>query len=360
VSAHWGAVLAALLAACSIARDTRACAPAAAEGEAVAIASEEAIIVWDAKDKTEHFIRRAAFRTTSKDFGFLVPTPTEPKFAAAKDSVFDALNEFVKPEVIHKRHSYVTVGSWLMLSRLKSEAVAAGVPGVTVLSVTRVAGLDAAVLEADSATAIGEWLKQHGYAFRDELVRWLEPYVKAKWKINAFKIAKGGDSASEDFGTQALRMTFRTEKPFYPYREPADQRRAPLSPNPWEKRRLRVFVFSSERVQGQLERPGGWPGRPTFSKNLPDASALLAGALDSSDSRKSGWLTAFEDESDPRPGVADVFFAKDDDQREFRPPPIVVLDDAPIIIPIELLLLLVIGVGVGISIPVIARKRRAR
>jgi hypothetical protein len=40
----------------------------------VRIAEEEAVIVWDPATKTEHFIRRAAFHSTARQFGFLVPT----------------------------------------------------------------------------------------------------------------------------------------------------------------------------------------------------------------------------------------------------------------------------------------------
>ncbi|MFO0618419.1 MAG: hypothetical protein U0414_37845 [Polyangiaceae bacterium] len=46
---------------------------AAPRGAEVAIANEEAGIVWDAKTKTEHFIRTARFVSS---FGFLVPTPS--------------------------------------------------------------------------------------------------------------------------------------------------------------------------------------------------------------------------------------------------------------------------------------------
>jgi hypothetical protein len=327
-----------LLSAVSSADRAAACAPAPAAGQTVAIASEDAVIVWDGAHQTEHFIRRAAFRTESKDFGFLVPTPTEPKLAEADDAVFDRLSDLVKPEVIvQHRNSYELGSLFLSLRGAKSEAAAAAVPQVTVLQTARVAGLDAVVLEADSASAIGDWLSKHGYAFRPELVSWLEPYVKAKWKISAFKIAKSGDDGSEGVGTKALRMSFSTTKPFYPYREPADQRLAPLSTNPWEKRLLRLFVFSSERVKGDLERPGGWPGEAKFARSLPDVTPLLRGVVPAGDYPKSAWLTAFEDPSDPRPGVADVFFARSEDQSALTPPPIVRVEDRVITIPVELL-----------------------
>jgi len=69
-----------------------ACAAAPRRGELFDINSEEAIILYDAKSKTEHFIRRANFRIEAKDFGFLVPTPTKPELGEARSCVFDTLN----------------------------------------------------------------------------------------------------------------------------------------------------------------------------------------------------------------------------------------------------------------------------
>ena len=55
-----------------------ACAPAPREGQIVEIADESAVIIWDSASQTEHFIRRASFKTEATDFGFLVPTPSQP------------------------------------------------------------------------------------------------------------------------------------------------------------------------------------------------------------------------------------------------------------------------------------------
>lgn len=62
----------------------QACAPAPRPGQFVRIAEESAIIIWDEKTRTQHFIRRATFDTDAPDFGFLVPTPTEPARATMR------------------------------------------------------------------------------------------------------------------------------------------------------------------------------------------------------------------------------------------------------------------------------------
>jgi len=67
-------------------------------GAPVRIAEESAVIFWDAENKTEHFIRRARFETTSPDLGFLVPTPTKPTLVDVGDSVFEALRDITVPK----------------------------------------------------------------------------------------------------------------------------------------------------------------------------------------------------------------------------------------------------------------------
>jgi hypothetical protein len=240
----------------------------------------------------------------------------------------------------------------------KSETAVASASAVRVLDSKRVAGLDATVLEADSASALGEWLKRHDYAFRKELVAWLEPYVAAHFKITAFKIARG--EAAAEFGTKAVRMSFAAERPFYPYREPSDQGKHPLDPMLGAERLLRVFLVSSERMDGALGRQGGWPGKATWSGRPRDSASLLVGVLGPDELPTTPWLTAFLDRSDPRPGTADVTFVRSLEQSELRPPPVQRVEIVPIRIPVELVFLVVLGaLGLGALLGVRRLRRRA-
>jgi hypothetical protein len=77
-----------------------ACAPVPPRGGRVDIADESAIIIWDSASHTQHFIRRANFQTTVKEFGFLVPTPSRPTLAEAPDSAFDNLAKVTAPRIV--------------------------------------------------------------------------------------------------------------------------------------------------------------------------------------------------------------------------------------------------------------------
>jgi len=337
------APLAALLA-LSSARPAEACAPAPPEGAFVRIAEESAIIAWDEAAKKEHFIRRAAFRTTAKDFGFLVPTPSAPELAEVADQVFQRLEDAIRPELIHRTETSgieptISCLAFTLRGDSAPSAAVATAP-VRVLDARRVAGYDAVVLEADSAGELAAWLKKHGYAERPTLVDWLAPYVSAHWKITAFKIAS--DQPAEAVSTAAVRMSFSADKPFYPYREPADQRETLPASVPLHERgrMLRVFFFGPERVDGAIgEAKATWPGKTIWSNRVDEKRigelpfTLPAGA----------WMTAFEDASSPRPGTDELFFAPAADKSPLIPEPIAWVTYHKLPLPIDLLVLPVLA-----------------
>lgn len=314
-----------------VAAPLEACAPAPPPNREVAIASESAIIVWDAESKTEHFIRRATFQTDAPDFGFLVPTPTKPELAESPDTAFDALKEITKPKVVQqKRPAPGSSGSGCGCGAMgpnaaadKSAGTALPEPAVRVLDEKQVGGYDAVVLEADDPDALKTWLADHGYAFDESLSEWLAHYVEQKWIITAFKIAAQTEGDEETVGTSSVRMTFKTDRPFYPYREPkADE----VGKNSLPNRLLRVYFVGEKRYEGHLGDDAWAPGEVVWSKKLQDTqrqevSGLLA--LPEGSSPKEWWLTEFEDRSSPRPGTDDVYFSPSEDQSEKERPPII-------------------------------------
>lgn len=60
----------------TVASPMPACCPVAALGQPVVNADQTVIILWDAAKQTQHFIRKASFKTGANDFGFIVPSPT--------------------------------------------------------------------------------------------------------------------------------------------------------------------------------------------------------------------------------------------------------------------------------------------
>ena len=291
-----------------------ACAPAWPRDVVVEIASESAIIAWDPSTKTQHFIRRAAFNATAnsgvkvEDFGFLVPTPTQPILAEVNDKVFDELAKVTAPltETVKGSGGGCAIGCGGM--RAPSPGAAAS---VEVLEEKHVAGYDAKVLKATDTEVLAVWLKDHNYESRPALMRWLKPYVEKGWIVTAFKIARDPSTpASAAIGTSAVRMSFTTETPFFPYREPDDMRGA-KSP-----RLLRVFFLGDKKMTGNLGSTE-WPGKVVWAgkfhaeqaKAIAPLLKVPGFALD-----ENTWLTEFEDPSSPRPGESDVTFVAHPDQ----------------------------------------------
>jgi len=279
-----------------------ACAPAPRSGDEVRIAEESAIIIWDAAGRTQHFIRRASFETRAKDFGFLVPTPSVPDLAEADDKAFRMLQELTEPP-----------------ARAPEPAPKAEAPkSIEVIAKVKVAGYDAAVLAANDADALDKWLKANDYQSNPALVDWYRPYIEKKWIITAFKISREPEQSARVDGS-AVRMSFKTEQPFFPYREPAAAAGDKGGP-----RLLRIFYLGDMRPEGKLGTDEAWPVKAAWSAEVTQAQrAELFHLLKLPEPTAGGArrLTLFNDSSSPRPGKEDLFFSAAPDQAELRESP---------------------------------------
>jgi hypothetical protein len=171
-------------------------------------------------------------------------------------------------------------------------------------------------LAAEDEPALSAWLVANGYLSTPEVKAWLKPYIAAKWKITAFKLIKATNSPV--LTTSAIRLSFRTDQAFYPYSEPSDRQRAsavgPLG------RELQVSILSNERMTGILANKARWPGKLEFAGSSAPQDWLTLAGLDNAGYKMSlpTKLTTFIDESNPRPGTADIYFSPDSDQGSFQ------------------------------------------
>lgn len=329
-----------------------ACCCAVPLGTSAQIADQEILIVWDPATKTEHFIRRASFSTSIASFGFLVPTPTVPTLAEAPDALFSRLAEAIKPKVVDETR--MRLGSWFFhkVSFLFKGSVKSLDSGsVRVVLEQRVAGYDAVVLDADDPEGLAKWLQEHGYDSRPALVEWLRPYVALKWKLTAFKLAAKGDSVGPAMGETryAVRMSFQTEKPLFPFRTPSDNQGT--DPAQGGGSLLRIFFVGPEKVAGSF---GGtsWNAHVPYADKRDDLAGLIFSGVPKGSAPTSGWLTVFEDHRWPRAAGDDLYFSADSDPNPILPAPIV---HAQIqIVPIEG----IVAVALVVALPVWWRRRR--
>ncbi|HEX3315336.1 MAG TPA: DUF2330 domain-containing protein [Gemmataceae bacterium] len=320
--------------------ETFGCAIAPHLGQPVSIVEEDAIIVWDAVKKVEHFIRRASFRTESKDFGFLVPTPTAPTLSEVDDDVFDPLGRMIAPKVREVFGGVLFVPVFACTETKKNEMKVEAKSAVTVLSEAKVGGYTAAVLAADNAEALNEWLVKNGYPGSAELYGWLDPYLVQKWTITAFKIDADASKNQGNVRSKAVKMSFSAERPFFPYREPAAKDPEKASPG---GRVLRIFLLSSERMSGTLGNIP-WHAKTVWADRFAVTGFAESLKIPATDFPVSPWLTAFEDTASPRPGSAEVFFDPSFDRNIVHPPDIVHYAP-PVVVPVELAFLAAIVIA---------------
>ena len=133
--------------------------------------------------------------------------------------------------------------------------------------------------------------------------------------------------ASARVGSHAVRLTFRADAPFYPYREPDDVPSV-------DRRNLRLFVIDTVRVVASFDDSAKpWPAELPFSAHAPRTDALRE-AMPGVDLPASFWLSEYSDDARKRP-PADVVFGHSRESTEVRRPPTIVADEIPLPIPYE-------------------------
>ena len=316
-----------------------ACCPAPPSGRPVVNADQTVVILWDAATKTQHFIRQASFKSDADDFGFLIPSPTQPELNESGDGVFPVLATLTAPKV--KTVPRPTGGGSGCSDN--SQRTASIGSHVNVLDDKIVAGFHAVVLETRSSEDLVEWLKSNGYAFSPQIQAWATPYVEQGWKITALKVAKpkpgepttapatATADATKNVSAAALRMSFKTDRPLFPYREPDPK--APAWQLGANHRLLRIYFIADARYQGIM---AGEPSGRTPSQEKWTGTAVWSGKVAASDRTRAiellklrdtdgpaeWWLTEFEDNWPYRAAPGDVYFSRSADQSMLERDPI--------------------------------------
>jgi hypothetical protein len=136
-----------------------------------------------------------------------------------------------------------------------------------------------------------------------------------------------------------VKMSFATERPFFPYREPRSQRDGSV---PAPGRILRVWFLGPERVSGTV---GAEPWNTELLWSSDPGAAWLRdfGQKARLELPPALRLSAFADYLSPRPGTDDLFFSRAADQRDFVPPPDVITTVRPVPVPLDVVGVLALG-----------------
>lgn len=287
----------------------RACCAVSSTGIPAINADQTVILLWDKERQMEHFIRKASFRGQGDSVGFLVPSPSRPQLEESGNSAFSYLAEITAPAPAAPSFS------------IGCAAAPSAVPlsnRVRVIEEKTVAGYETVVLAADSGKALMEWLKEHQYAYTPEVAAWAQPYLDQKWYMVAMKIARpAAGQAGPELSASALRISFKTDRPLFPYREPDSRRDA--SALGVKDRVLRIYFLAEARYEGRFPSGEAWSGDLKWSRPLSDnqRQQLLTNLkLDQQTGPARFWLSEFVDRWPYGVAPGDVYFSPSRDQKE--------------------------------------------
>lgn len=166
------------------------------------------------------------------------------------------------------------------------------------------------MLTAGSGDALLKWLARNGYAFRPETAARANPYVKNGWYISAMKIAKSKTASEKPTIASALRITFKTDRPLFPYREPDS--RSDASQLGMKNRLLRIYFVGDVSYEGRFSTGQPWPAEVRYRSPLKEgerSQLIQMLGLDSSVGPSKVWLTEFEHHWPYGIAPGDVYFS---------------------------------------------------
>ncbi len=224
----------------------------------VSLAKESAIIVWNEKSKTEHFVRRAEFEGKGEDFGFIFPSPSEPFRIEVVDE--DLFREILKHRPFDKS----------MRGAASADGANRSGSWVEVLQDKTVGDYQVVVLKATDGKAMENWIKKNGHIYRKAMTPWFDYYAKKNWYFTAFKYKK----QAEITPTRAVSISFKTEEPFYPYKMPSDT--FPYG----HYRELDLIVISNSEMSGRFTNGQTWDSKKLWTNVVKDGVSTIKTLLE--------------------------------------------------------------------------------
>lgn len=273
------------------------------------LSREKVLLIHDAENRRQHFIREVAFARAREPFGFVVPTPTRPEVGEVAKTPFTKLRKAFPFAPTPRGDSKRSGGG----GRASASA------GVEVLEVKRVGSFTAFVLAADDADALGRWLADNHLVSDPASDAWLAHYVELGFYYVAMRYdPPKADTAGESglpgsVVAETIRISFASPLPYYPYLEPSHAELEPaVGP-----RLLELWYVGSEPVVpvATRDRDGvsAWVQPLKRGRSHADARDELVRTLDPELSKllPAGPLLVqtFQDQKRSREGFGDVVFA---------------------------------------------------
>ncbi len=320
------------------------------------VADETAVVLWNPNTHTEHLVDRVTFGgQISAPFAYIIPTPVAPRIESTSDDPTRPLNRAYHPKFVYVENTGIQPVSgrdWIRDRFLRQKARKSAPAPQPAQDDGANADYQAVTFRAADTAGLSAWLDANGFAENPGLEKWLKPYAFRRWAVTAFLIDPGR-GIQKTVRTPAFTLAFRSYRPYFPSREPADSH---------SSGRLRIYLVADTRMTASpSQRKDVWNGSTRWATPLPKD---LTDPLNSDIADEFGiqpeqlpphpWLTVLQDDTPDRGGASDLLFTPAPRQ-EAQPPIIRIPIDRRIQVPTDLC---AIGIGLLVTLGVIQRAAR--
>ncbi len=210
-------------------------------------ADQRAVIVFDQERKTETLVLSTKYHGTWLDFAWVIPVPQLPSREQVDllpdgNNAFREIVDFTEPRAETEIVVTGCVGPGC------GYGGAPPAPSLEVIDRFKVKGMDIALLQAQDANELMEWLNANGYRVPQNASETLAHYIARQWKFVAVKVDTDDEETAQRmevssyFPYEPLVLTFHTDECVFPMKISA------LSSRP-EESNILVFVFSNHRMR---------------------------------------------------------------------------------------------------------------
>lgn len=296
----------------TVAAPAMACACGALEpatGEpALVVDGETALVRHDGS--TEDILLSFGLGSDSSSAALILPLPAKAELSLADTDTFESLADLTKPRLVEHK-----VLRGLRFPVIGGAAAPGGDgaqgSGVDVLDERELGPFTTTQLDSDEAGDLRDWLEEHDYRVRDEVVEATQPYLDEGWVIAAIQLRPGADGLEGDL--QPIRATFASDEMVYPMRLQANAE----SPMP-----LRVYALAEHRQDLSL---GAATPRLRFAGSL-DPASVRAGSTLAELTEGTPYLTRHDLTVRPEHATTDVTLTAHADDATYREETVVEVD----------------------------------
>ncbi len=243
------------------------------EAMQVSVDREVSAVHWDGR--TEQIAMRLTVDGNAPEAAWIMPVPDRATVELGDSSLFDALENEIRPVVRTRTHFWPDSDDWPFDWLSGYDSAGAAPPdsdSVGVVGRERFGPFDVARLTATDPDALRDWLADNGFELPDALATELKPYVDAEWEYVAVRLAPEESGEVLTGSLDPLLLSFTSEELVYPMR---------LSRLAKTPQSLGLYVLADHRMEPRSAIGGQEPELLYAGKVVPeDAVRDFAGSGD--------------------------------------------------------------------------------